>query len=194
MIDEKHPIKDKGVFSIDISAKLEKLIIDESTGNIKLYVRFIHNIMPNNPQEETKAGNLNIGDAEPIGETYLVRIAKAPRKESLSYGEIIQLNFGQFTLQPVNKLSSGFNEIDQFGNGSFEFLAEITVRPREEIPDEESAKDYISDLCYENKIGFNYSITIEQGRGRQLYKSIEIKIPEKLIKSNKEFLISTAEL
>lgn len=118
--------KIKGDFNINISAKFEKLVLNSCTGgNIKLYVRFINKITPNNPQKLKRVVKINVGKAKPIGESYFVRIAKAPKSEALNDEETIRLKFGELVIQPVNRLSTEFNAKDQYGKGSFEFWQKL---------------------------------------------------------------------
>lgn len=190
----ENPEKNRFLYSFDVIVKKEEVVVDSATGKLKLYLRLKHNFMPLTQDKDRKAGRIRFAEAEGSEKTYGVRFAKAPKPEKLSEKEFVRLGFGIVEVTPVARLSSGFNEIDIYGSGSIEIIAEIVVIPEEAVETTADAEKYLADLAYDGKIAFSYAVSMSEGNGKELYRKVEIKVPEKVITSGAEVFALSANL
>lgn len=193
--NESSQPSDKSLFSIDVSLKKEFVSYDSETDTIYAYFRMKHNILPLQSEKNVLAGNLTISDPEPLSDfVYRVRICGAPSEQELKSEDIKSIKFGPFKLAPTKSIKTGFNEMDIYGSGAFDLIVELAVKPEEEIGSDAEAEKYLKDLCYDKKIGFSYAIYMDRPDNKQLYRKVEIKVPEKVFDSNAEIFLFAVKL
>jgi hypothetical protein len=151
--------------------------------------------MPLKSEQNVLAGKITFNEAEPLSNfIYRVRIAGAPRPEAISVDDIKKLKFGYFTLNPSKKMITGFNEIDTYGSGACDIIAELVIKPEEHIESLKSAEDYLKDLCYDGKIEFAYVVLMDRPENKQLYRKVEIKVPEEVFNVKSEIFLFNFQL
>lgn len=193
-LEKKDNQQERYLFGIDISARKEFIKINPATGNIEMLLRIKSNIYPLQPEKNMKAGITHIAKPEARGKVYLVRIAKAPKPERMLPEEIVKIRFGDIEISPTARMVTGFNEIDAYGSGSFEFLALLIIKPEEEPANDREAEDYVRDLCFNKQIGFSYAIFMDTEPGKQIYSKVELTIPDKVFISKDDVYLKTVNL
>lgn len=186
---------EKSLFNVDVNIKKELVIFDEKTNTILAYLRIKHNIMPLKSEQNVLAGKLTFSEEEPLSDfVYRVRLAGALKPETISVDDVKRLKFGSFTLNPSRKMVTGFNEIDIYGSGACDIIFELAIKPEENIESIKSAEEYLKDLCYDGRIGFSYAVIMDRSENKQLYRKVEIKVPEKVFNSKNEIYLFSFQL
>jgi|GEM_PF-5600840 len=193
---DETPVEDEGpaLFSFDVIVRQELIFHDANTGNIMVYLRLKHNSMPYEPEKNITVGTIRLVEFEPLGDIYSVRVAPALSPSKLTIDDIKKLAFRTPEIKPSPKMQSGFNEVDIYGSGTFDTIVELTVKPRETITSNDQAISYVKDLAYDKKAGFAYAITIDRDNNKQLYRKVEVFIPEKVFSSSNEFYLFSVNL
>lgn len=193
--DEK-PSENDGLalFRFDLILKQELIFYDENTGNIRVYLRLKHNLMPLKPEKNILIGTIRLIEFDPLGDVYSVRVAPALSPSELTIDDIKKLAFKNPEIRPVPKMLSGFNEVDIYGSGTFDAIVELTFKPRETIASDDEAFSYIKDLAHDKKAGFAYAITIDRENNKQLYRKVEVLVPEQVFSSDKEIYLFSVDL
>lgn len=179
----------KDDFNIDVVVSFEELAIDEVRDQVEAYFRVRNSIYPAaNKGAPQRAGTFYFECPEISGNSYTGKLAKAPSKEKLTPKSIKSLIFGNFSITPSDRLTTGFNEIDRYGNGTVEMILKLTFKPPVMPENVEVAREQIKEILVSKKISVNYGIMMEKGNGKALYVRIDFAVPDTAFKPTPTFV------
>ncbi len=185
----------EGVLFFDVTASMEGVTLNVSDGSILVYIRLTQNFSPANPEKETTAGNITVMNPESEDEIIKnVRIAKAPEQEKLKPEELKFLKWGTISIRPQDRLLTGFNELDKSGNGSVQFIMELKIYPKENIESVSQAESYAKDLAYDGKLKASYEVYMDIEKNKQLFRKVDIKIPEDVFTTDADVFLGNYSL
>jgi len=172
--------KVEGTYLVDVAVRAERIEIDENTGRLIVFFRVANTIYPAAETSlEKKAGAFHF--RKPAGSGYVraVSLALAPTQDEVTEEIAKKLVFGEPSLEPTARLTTGFNEIDLYGSGRVELIARAAIEPESLPRTVDEARAWLKDVAADRKLVVSYELSAETAPNKEISADITMTIPER---------------